>query len=542
MARARTRTDWDLFFSSIFQPDHQILGGLYLTVVISILAQVIGVILGVFAALGKMSKVRPIRWIANTYVWFFRGTPLLVQLVVLLLRAQCRRRSTSGRTSRSGRGRSKARVQAGIFALGLNEGAYMAEIVRAGILAVDPGQMEAARALGMTPGKAMRRIVLPQAARVIVPPLGNEFNNMLKTTSLLFVLSIVELYTVFNIKQNQNFAPFEFFLAAAVWYLLLTTIWGVVQSWIERRLAKGAPGATANGSQPVGPAHRATQQQRWPRVSLVPDGDQSANILEAIGGAPTADVANVVEVTDIHKFFGRNEVLKGVSMTVKQQEVVVVCGPSGSGKTTFIRCVNHLEKIQSGSIKVNGHLIGYRMDNGKLVSDKERNIARQRQEIGMVFQRFNLFPHKTALGNIIEAPIHVRGTSEDEAIEMGRKLLTRVGLAHKEDAYPAQLSGGQQQRVAIARALAMRPAVMLFDEPTSALDPEMIGEVLEVMKELAREGMTMIVVSHEMGFAREVADRVVMMDEGLIIEEATPEAFFTNPQQERTKSFLSKIL
>jgi len=270
--------------------------------------------------------------------------------------------------------------------------------------------------------------------------------------------------------------------------------------------------------------------------------EPSHDLLDAVGGAPPVETTNVVEVTDVHKFFGRNEVLKGVSMTVKQREVVVVCGPSGSGKTTFIRCVNHLEKIQKGSIKVNGHLIGYRNENGKLVEDKERNIARQRQEIGMVFQRFNLFPHKTALGNIIEAPIQVRGISADEAIETGRKLLTRVGLAHKEDAYPAQLSGGQQQRVAIARALAMRPAVMLFDEPTSALDPEMIGEVLEVMKELAREGMTMIVVSHEMGFAREVADRVVMMDEGLIIEEATPEVFFTNPQQERTKSFLSKIL
>jgi polar amino acid transport system ATP-binding protein len=266
------------------------------------------------------------------------------------------------------------------------------------------------------------------------------------------------------------------------------------------------------------------------------------NLLEAIGGVPLATTTNVVEVTDLHKWFGRNEVLKGISMTVKQREVVVVCGPSGSGKTTFIRCVNHLEKIQQGRVVVNGHLIGFREENGKLIADKERNIARQRQEIGMVFQRFNLFPHKTALGNIIEAPIQVRGVNEDEATEMGRKLLARVGLAHKEDAYPAELSGGQQQRVAIARALAMRPAVMLFDEPTSALDPEMIGEVLEVMKELAREGMTMIVVSHEMGFAREVADRMVMMDEGLIIEEGTPEHFFTNPQQERTKSFLSKIL
>ena len=266
------------------------------------------------------------------------------------------------------------------------------------------------------------------------------------------------------------------------------------------------------------------------------------NLLEAIGGVPLASTANVVEVTDLHKWFGRNEVLKGVSMTVRQREVVVVCGPSGSGKTTFIRCINHLEKIQQGRIMVNGHLIGYREQNGKLVADKERNIARQRQEIGMVFQRFNLFPHKTALGNIIEAPIQVRGVDVDEATEMGRKLLARVGLAHKEDAYPAQLSGGQQQRVAIARALAMRPAVMLFDEPTSALDPEMIGEVLEVMKELAREGMTMIVVSHEMGFAREVANRVVMMDDGVVVEEGTPDMVFSAPTHERTKTFLSKIL
>jgi len=255
---------------------------------------------------------------------------------------------------------------------------------------------------------------------------------------------------------------------------------------------------------------------------------------------PSTDV--VVDAQDVDKWFGKLHVLKGVSLQVRRQEVVVVIGASGSGKTTFIRCVNHLEKIQKGRIFVNGHLIGYREVEGRLVEDREKNIARQRQEIGMVFQRFNLFPHKTALENIIEAPIEVRGTPRDEAIEMGRALLLRVGLAAKETAYPAQLSGGQQQRVAIARALAMKPALMLFDEPTSALDPEMIGEVLEVMKELAREGMTMIVVTHEMGFAREVADRVVMMDDGQIIEDGTPEHFFTNPTHDRTKSFLSKIL
>ena len=256
---------------------------------------------------------------------------------------------------------------------------------------------------------------------------------------------------------------------------------------------------------------------------------QSGNLLAAIGGAPVTTTDLVVEATDVHKWFGRLHVLKGVSMTVKRQEVVVIIGASGSGKTTFIRCVNHLEKIKSGRISVNGHLIGYREVNGKLVEDKEKNIARQRREIGMVFQRFNLFPHMTALENIVEAPTQVRGMPKGEAIEMGRALLARVGLAAKETTYPAQLSGGQQQRVAIARALAMKPALLLFDEPTSALDPEMIGEVLEVMKELAREGMTMIVVTHEMGFAREVADRVLMMEDGLIIEEGTPEHFFLNP-------------
>ncbi len=268
----------------------------------------------------------------------------------------------------------------------------------------------------------------------------------------------------------------------------------------------------------------------------------SHDILSAIGGVPRPPTDVVVEATDVHKWFGRLHVLKGVSMTIRRQEVVVIIGASGSGKTTFIRCINHLEQIQQGRIFVNGHLIGYREVNGKLVEDREQNIARQRQEIGMVFQRFNLFPHMTALGNIIEAPIRVRGVPEAEAIETGRALLARVGLSAKESVYPAQLSGGQQQRVAIARALAMKPALMLFDEPTSALDPEMIGEVLEVMKELAREGMTMIVVTHEMGFAREVADRVVMMDDGQIIEEGTPEHFFTSPTHERTKAFLSKIL
>jgi polar amino acid transport system ATP-binding protein len=253
--------------------------------------------------------------------------------------------------------------------------------------------------------------------------------------------------------------------------------------------------------------------------------------------------ALVLHATDVHKWFGRLHVLVGVSLDVRRGEVVCVIGPSGSGKSTLLRCINHLEKIDSGRIEVNGHLIGYRERSGKLIEDSDRNIARQRSEIGIVFQRFNLFPHKTALENVTEAPINVRKTRKKTAIREGEALLARVGLADKRDVYPGKLSGGQQQRVAIARALAMQPALMLFDEPTSALDPETIGEVLDVMKTLALEFQTtMIVVTHEMGFAREVGDRVVMMDEGRIIEEGTPEHFFQDPHEERTKQFLSKIL
>ncbi len=251
---------------------------------------------------------------------------------------------------------------------------------------------------------------------------------------------------------------------------------------------------------------------------------------------------SMVRSVDVHKRFGRLEVLRGVSMEVARGEVVVIIGASGSGKTTFLRCINHLERVDAGRIYVDGELVGYREKNGRLVEDREREVARKRAAIGMVFQLFNLFPHLTALGNIIEAPIRVKKVPRKQAEEAGRELLVKVGLADKLSVYPAQLSGGQQQRVAIARALAMEPKLMLFDEPTSALDPELVGEVLDVMKSLAREGMTMIVVSHEMGFAREVADRIVFMDEGVIVEEGSPEELFLRPSQPRTQAFLSKIL
>lgn len=251
----------------------------------------------------------------------------------------------------------------------------------------------------------------------------------------------------------------------------------------------------------------------------------------------------IVHARDVHKNFGSLEVLKGISLTVKRGEVVVLIGASGSGKTTFLRCINHFERIDRGSIFVNGRLVGYKADGrGRLVEERAKVIARQRAEIGFVFQNFNLYPNKTALENVCLGPRKVRRMSREQAEELGRKLLRRVGLEEKVDVHPAQLSGGQKQRVAIARALAMQPKLILFDEPTSALDPEMIGEVLEVMRDLATEGMTMVVVSHEMGFAREVADRVVMIDGGVVVEEGAPGQIFDRPAQERTRSFLAKLL
>jgi polar amino acid transport system ATP-binding protein len=244
----------------------------------------------------------------------------------------------------------------------------------------------------------------------------------------------------------------------------------------------------------------------------------------------------------VHKRFGRLEVLKGISLEVKPKEVMCLLGPSGSGKSTFLRCINHLENIDAGRLWVDGDLVGYRESGGKLYELPDKEVARKRTQIGMVFQRFNLFPHMTALENVIEAPVRVKGIRKETAIATAREMLDRVGLGDKVAVYPSQLSGGQQQRVAIARALAMEPKLMLFDEPTSALDPELVGDVLDVMRGLARDGMTMVVVTHEIGFAREVGDTVVFMDDGAVVETGPPREVFDNPRHERTRAFLSKVL
>jgi polar amino acid transport system ATP-binding protein len=250
----------------------------------------------------------------------------------------------------------------------------------------------------------------------------------------------------------------------------------------------------------------------------------------------------LVKIEGLHKFYGHHHVLRGIDMTVKQGEVSVVIGPSGSGKSTMLRCVNLLETISAGRISVGGQLIGYREVNGRLHDLKTKEIAAQRREIGMVFQRFNLFPHKTALQNVMEAPVQVKGQPKAAAQKRALELLDRVGLADRSGHYPSQLSGGQQQRVAIARALAMDPELMLFDEPTSALDPELVGDVLNVMKDLAKSGMTMIVVTHEIGFAREVGDTLTFMDAGVVVESGDPREIIANPQHARTKEFLGRVL
>jgi polar amino acid transport system ATP-binding protein len=258
---------------------------------------------------------------------------------------------------------------------------------------------------------------------------------------------------------------------------------------------------------------------------------------EARTGAPPMVLAE-----GVHKRFGRLEVLCGIDLAVQRGEVMCVIGPSGSGKSTFLRCINHLEQINAGRLYVDGVLVGYRQRGDKLYELRESEVAQQRIGVGMVFQHFNLFPHMTALGNVVEAPLRVKKESKREVHERARALLDRVGLAEKADSYPSQLSGGQQQRVAIARALAMRPKLMLFDEPTSALDPELVGEVLDVMRGLAETGMTMVVVTHEMGFAREVGDELVFMDAGVVVEAGPPRDVLADPQHERTRSFLSKVL
>lgn len=376
---------------------------------------------------------------------------------------------------------------AAVVACSINSGAYVAEIFRAGIQSIDKGQFEAGRSLGLTWSQTMRKIVIPQAFRRTIPQLGNEFIAMLKDSSLVSVIGYEELTRKGQLVIAATYRSFEIWTAVAIIYLIMTLTISRLVAYLEKKY-------NSNGQQ---------KQQ---------------------------DIV-MIEIKDLHKSYGNNKILRGINLHINKSEVVVVIGPSGSGKSTLLRCVNYLEIPTSGTITINNETI-----------TRKTNINKIRAEVGMVFQHFNLFPHMSVLDNIAVAPINVKKMNKAEAEAKAMELLKRVGLADKAKSFPDQLSGGQQQRVAIARALAMEPQVMLFDEPTSALDPEMVNEVLDVMRDLAKSGMTMMCVTHEMGFAKQVADRVLFVDQGLILEDTTPAELFSNPKHERTKEFLNKIL
>ncbi len=532
--------------------DGRILHGLRLTLELTVACMGLGIALGVILAIMRLSPNPLVSGGSWLYIWFFRGTPVLVQLLFWYNVASLYPRIALGIPF----GPSFVHLNANtiitpfiavLLGLGLNEGAYMAEIVRAGIISVDEGQGEAAAALGMTRLQTMRRIVLPQAMRVIIPPTGNETISMLKTTSLAYAIAYPELLgTAANI-YAVNYDTIQLLIVVSFWYIVATSIMYVGQYYLERHYARGSSRSLpptplqrmrmifTTGHDPV--ALRCSRRAagtavRDPRP--MPASRRAGPVMTS--GQP------MVKAEAVHKSFGRLEVLKGINLQVQPGEVMCILGPSGSGKSTFLRCINHLEKIDYGRLWVDGDLVGYRQAGDKLYELRESEVARRRADIGMVFQRFNLFPHMCALDNIIEAPCRVRRIDKAQAVRSAEQLMARVGLSDKIKSYPSQLSGGQQQRVAIACAPVMNPKLMLFDEPTSALDPELVGEVLDVMRALAQDGMTMVVVTHEIGFAREVGDTLVFMDGGVIVESGRPREVLASPKHERTQAFLSKVL
>ena len=515
--------------------------GALLAVEIAVLAMAGGVLLGLGLALLRLSRLRVLSAAAWTYIWFIRGTPQLLQLVFLY-------------DALPSVGVRLDSFTTAVLGFALNEAAFSAEIIRGGILSVNRNQAIAAAAFGMGPLLTMRRIILPQAMRAILPGMANDSIAVLKGTSIASVIFVNEL--TFRSQQivGQNFKFFTVFAAAGVIYLVLTSAIAVVQWFFERRfnleLERPARGATALGrlfglARPseeglVSPRPQLSATQRETSLTTESRNEWLGAISDSVseGGNPDGVF---VACRDVWKAYGGREVLRGISLAVNRGEVVTIMGPSGSGKSTLLRLINHLEQLDKGEITVGGEHIGYRFVDGVLRPARNLARARARARIGMVFQHFNLFDHLTAIENVAEAPVRVYGEDAERARAKGIGLLSMVGLANHAHHLPHRLSGGQQQRVAIARALAISPRLMLFDEPTSALDPELVAEVLAVIRRLAEAGMTMIVVTHEVRFAREVADRVIFMDDGQIVEEGPPAAVIDNPQHDRTRRFLRLV-
>ncbi len=536
--------------------------GLLIAIEISLAAFFLALPFALGMALMRMSRNVIVRWIPVPFIWVMRGTPILLQLLfwynVLPLI-----------------GIHTSAMATAIIGMVLNEIAFMAEIIRGGLLAVKQTQRDAAAALGLSRWQVLHRVVIPQALRTIAPAMSNEAIIIIKNTSLASVITVGELTLRSEQVVSTNFQYVPVFAAAAVLYLVATTGVVIVQSRLEARLnierkARISAQATAlrareagllsptraligMGAQPAnGRRHShgifARLTGRSPRIEVPTQpatrGETSPELLSALRASQEASARAgeaYVQIRDVRKAFHGNEVIKGVSLDVEPGNVVFLIGQSGSGKTTLLRTINHLETINDGEILVGGEHVGYRRSGGKLVPVRDPASARAKARIGMVFQHFNLFDHLTVMENIMEAPVRVYRRKPDEVRREARALMAWAGLAEYENHYPHQLSGGQQQRIAIIRAVATHPRLMLFDEPTSALDPELVGEVLQLIRRLAEAGMTMVVVSHEIVFAREWADKVVFMEDGCIIEEGRPEELFRNPREERTRAFLSLI-
>jgi polar amino acid transport system permease protein len=529
------RWGWGTFAQWFFAKP--VLEGLGRTLWLTALGTGLGFALGTLLALARVSGSPLLAAVSWGYVWLFRSIPLLVLLLLLNNLGYLYSTIHLGVPFTDISLFSYPTTQligvftAAVLGLTLNQAAFSAEVIRGGILSVDHGQYEASAALGLPRGRQIRRIILPQAMRSILPGAFNDVINLAKGTSVVYVLALPELFYTVQVIYRRNLEVVPLLMVATVWYLVILTVLSLIQRKVERRFARGqlndrrvvsrAPARSA-------PPSRASDAQAVPSKT-------SAAVVGHLDGA-------AISLQGVHKTFDENTVLDDVRLELKAGSVTALIGPSGAGKSTLLRIINHLERADHGFVTVGGTPVGYRRDGNTLYELSEREIRRRRADVGMVFQNFNLFPHMTALDNIIEAPMAVRRTPRAQAEQQARALLERVGLGDKAEAYPRQLSGGQQQRVAIARALALQPKVLLFDEPTSALDPELVSEVLHVIEELARSGTTLVIVTHELGFARRVADSIVMMDQGRVIEQAPPEQLFEHPRQQRTAEFLNKTL